>query len=784
MKRILAVLLTLIIAFSACSYNVEEPEIPVASPEEPEKEIPVKEEIVPEHIKYFRENFPVIDGSTSLIPLEAGIRSEIFGCSFDEAAAQVTHSGTWNSFVNLIDGNADMIFSCQLSEEQWKMADDAGINLEAIPVAMEGFVFVVNAKNPVDELTQEQIRMIYSGAITNWKEVGGNDEEIIAYQRNNDSGSQNFMISFMKGLPLMDAPTYQRIGSMGGLMDAVAINDNAENSIGYSVYAYAADMYGNGDEIKFIKVDGVEVTKETIMTEEYPLCGYNYAVYPSAEPENGPVRKLVEWMTSEEGQTAVAKAGYVTVRDVGYDYSKDFLPFEAEGTGIGKVNPYEKAPNYEWKIKNEHNASHYLTLYVGTHSDGTKTYIMNMLSNKELEQEINKFIRDNVNKLEERYDEFEEFVRIIAGEEEDDFGNTYGKYNIGLMESYYGAYTKGEKTGVIVKAKNGYISVAVTLPYYLGLQDGADLFYDTETAVWDMISGERLELTDLFYEGTDVDKVLNDYIKIAAETQGMTEFNIRYNMKRDFFGLPDDEYWHMDLDRIYFDIGNMYFYDGAGISLDELESGVLVTEKPRDMTKCFTQEYAKKVYKTFTSPSLSVKYRYLDEKDKYEESYGQLRYAVLDEKIYPNAKKINDTVEKYLKENMTREKVLEYYKDYELTDDDKAEIFIWDGWYIEPFGSKYVIFDGSKYLYTDWHDEYYTSYTSVWYDKNRFFIFDLDTGEEKEWTELLTPKGLEKAKANKKLETVGSIHMTENGISVVDGDFWDSVDFTGDEVKW
>ncbi len=66
---------------------------------------------------------------------------------------------------------------------------------------------MVNAKNPVDALSQQQIKDIYSGKITNWKQVGGSDEPIVAYQRNTDSGSQNYMIDFMGETPLMDAPT-------------------------------------------------------------------------------------------------------------------------------------------------------------------------------------------------------------------------------------------------------------------------------------------------------------------------------------------------------------------------------------------------------------------------------------------------------------------------------------------------------------------------------------------------------------------------------------------------
>ena len=152
--------------------------------------------ISPEMIA-LRENLPVMDGSTSLIPLEAGIRAALFGISQEEATAQVAHSSTWDSFRNLLDGTAELIFSCPLSQEQWSIAAERDVELETVPIAMEGFVFVVNAKNPVDTLSQQQLRDIYAGKITNWKQLGGEDLPIIPYQRNYDSGSQNYMIEFM-----------------------------------------------------------------------------------------------------------------------------------------------------------------------------------------------------------------------------------------------------------------------------------------------------------------------------------------------------------------------------------------------------------------------------------------------------------------------------------------------------------------------------------------------------------------------------------------------------------
>ncbi len=88
-----------------------------------------------------------------------------------------------------------------------KAAEDKGIELEIVPITKEAFVFVINPDNTVDTLTQEQIRKIYTGEIKNWKELGGDDAEIVAYQRDETSGSQNNMKVFMKGYNLIKSKT-------------------------------------------------------------------------------------------------------------------------------------------------------------------------------------------------------------------------------------------------------------------------------------------------------------------------------------------------------------------------------------------------------------------------------------------------------------------------------------------------------------------------------------------------------------------------------------------------
>ncbi|MDF2685948.1 MAG: ABC-type phosphate transport system, periplasmic component, partial [Clostridia bacterium] len=117
---------------------------------------------------YLQQYFPKADGSTSTIPLEAAFRSVILGIPVEEAENQVSHATTYGSFYNLMNGECDVIFSTPLSQEQYDYAEYRKNEPELVPIAMEAFVFVVNINNPIDTLTQQQLKDIYSGKITNW----------------------------------------------------------------------------------------------------------------------------------------------------------------------------------------------------------------------------------------------------------------------------------------------------------------------------------------------------------------------------------------------------------------------------------------------------------------------------------------------------------------------------------------------------------------------------------------------------------------------------------------
>ena len=257
------------------------------------------------------DNYPKVDGSTATIPLSEQFFSDATGVSLGDASTYIKHNTTHNAYVNLINKDCDVIFVTSPSEEEYALEAEAGVELEVHPVVNEGFIFMVNEKNPVDDLSCQQIVDIYTDKITNWSEVGGEDKEIIAYQREVNSGSQTGFLDLVMGdVEPADAPTEKRIVGMGELVEAVSGYDNSDQALGYSYYFYVNEMYVR-DAAKLISVEGVYPSPETIADGSYPYTTAYYAVIRADEPEDSPARALLNWTLSEDGQNAAKEAGYV-----------------------------------------------------------------------------------------------------------------------------------------------------------------------------------------------------------------------------------------------------------------------------------------------------------------------------------------------------------------------------------------------------------------------------------------------------------------------------------------
>ena len=260
------------------------------------------------------ENYPVVDGSTVTIPLSEALGAKLMNIPVEEARQYIIHNKTHQAYINLIEKKADLIFVTSPSAEELQLAKDSGLELELIPVVSEGFVFLTSTDNPVNDVTLEQVRDIYSGKITNWNAIGGSDVPIIAYQRPVNSGSQTgFLDLVMNGLTPVNPPMEQIIAEMGALIDAVATYKNEPDAIGYSYFYFVTDMWGN-EKVKLLSIDGVYPDKATIQDGTYPIRTAYYAVVRSDEPKDSPARKIIAWLLSVDGQQLAEEAGYVKIK--------------------------------------------------------------------------------------------------------------------------------------------------------------------------------------------------------------------------------------------------------------------------------------------------------------------------------------------------------------------------------------------------------------------------------------------------------------------------------------
>lgn len=259
------------------------------------------------------DEYPRMDGSTANLPMMAEIMSQVCGITLAEAEELCNVTTTTYAWHNLANGNADILLVYEASEQTKSELATIGTELEIHAIGRDALVFINNEDNPVDNLTQQQLIDVYSGSITNWQDVGGEDIEIVAYQRDQASGSQSLFIKLlMQDVAPMDAPSELMPTEMGMLIDQLAEYNNSANALGFSVFYYASYMYQQPG-LRIISVDGVKPSDETIADGSYPLLNEYYVAIRADEPEDSPARVLMNWILSEEGNAAMVKAGYIPI---------------------------------------------------------------------------------------------------------------------------------------------------------------------------------------------------------------------------------------------------------------------------------------------------------------------------------------------------------------------------------------------------------------------------------------------------------------------------------------
>ncbi|MDQ1266304.1 MAG: Phosphate transporter substrate-binding protein [Bacteroidota bacterium] len=225
--------------------------------------------------------------------------AEKFMNSHPEVSIQVTGGGSGTGISALINGTTDI---CNASRpmkqsEIQKLKERFGSLGVSIPCAKDGVTIYLNESNPVKNLSMEQLKQIFTGKITNWKQVGGNDAKIIMYSRENNSGTYVFFKdNVLEGKDY--SPACQNLPGTAAVVNAVSKD---KNGIGYGGHGYSKG-------VKMCSVNGIEPSKENIGKGKYPVSRDLY-MYLRNRP-TGAIKQFIDWVLSPEGQKIVSEVGY------------------------------------------------------------------------------------------------------------------------------------------------------------------------------------------------------------------------------------------------------------------------------------------------------------------------------------------------------------------------------------------------------------------------------------------------------------------------------------------
>jgi phosphate transport system substrate-binding protein len=221
----------------------------------------------------------------------------------------VTGGGSGTGISALINGTTDV---CQASRamtaaEKEKLRERYATTGTEIPVARDGLAVYVHESSPVREISMDQLKLIFTGKLTNWKDVGGPDAKIVVYSRENSSGTYVFFKEHVLG----GADYTARAQTMPGTAAVVNAVSKEKFGIGYGGAAYA-----KGIRILKVKKDaaspGVSPEEANVKSGAYPLSRPLF-FYTRNKP-GGDIKTFVDWVLSSEGQSIVNKVGYFPIK--------------------------------------------------------------------------------------------------------------------------------------------------------------------------------------------------------------------------------------------------------------------------------------------------------------------------------------------------------------------------------------------------------------------------------------------------------------------------------------
>ncbi len=222
-----------------------------------------------------------------------------------DVTLQVAGGGSGTGIAALLNGGTDI---CQASrdmkEKEYASAEAKKIKLHRVSMALDGIAVFLNEANPVKELSLEQLRGIYTGAITNWKEVGGPEHIIVLYGRENNSGTYGYF----KEHVLKDEDFAEVTQTLPGTASVVSAVVNDKFGIGYGGIAWDKGVRAVPVR-KDDKTAAIEPTMENIINGSYPISRELYWFFNGVP--TGDVKQFMNWALSEDGQKVAQAVDYV-----------------------------------------------------------------------------------------------------------------------------------------------------------------------------------------------------------------------------------------------------------------------------------------------------------------------------------------------------------------------------------------------------------------------------------------------------------------------------------------
>jgi phosphate transport system substrate-binding protein len=248
----------------------------------------------------FAENI-VIKGSTTVLPI-AQATLEAYMKANPGVQISLSGGGSGEGIKALIDGSTDIADSSrEIKKTEVELAKSKGVTPTETVVAIDAIVPIVNPKNPVKNLLVDQLSQIYQGKITNWKEVGGENLEIVVISRDSSSGTFEAWGELVMNKAKV-TPRAQLQASNGAIVQTVSKNRYA---LGYIGLGYL------NKTVKGLTVNGVKASEKTALSKEYPISRFLY-MYTNGEPK-GDTAKFIKFVLSPAGQALVNKEGFVSL---------------------------------------------------------------------------------------------------------------------------------------------------------------------------------------------------------------------------------------------------------------------------------------------------------------------------------------------------------------------------------------------------------------------------------------------------------------------------------------